>query len=174
MIIKILSTYCESAVSIDIIALTENVCIQNVWWKKIAKPVNIICHLSLLTVSVESVNSYNTADDVISVWSNYRQNELTQEQNQCLLQELWVSYNLSLKWRIKSVEVIRFCLRRSQWCFVSLHSYLSAWKGLTISQKPLCSPCSLTSYMLYSVRTHISKSKFLSAKAVTTIMSMFI
>lgn len=88
MIIEILSTYHESAVGIDIIASTENACIQNVWWKEIVKPVDIICHLSLLTVSVESVNSHNTVKDAVSVWSNYKQNRLTQEQNQRLSQEL--------------------------------------------------------------------------------------
>lgn len=90
MVVEILSTYCGSAVGIDIIAPTENACIRDVWWKKIAKPVDIICRPSLLTVSVKSVDSHNTANDAVSVWSNYRQNWLTQQQDQCLPQGLWV------------------------------------------------------------------------------------
>ena len=119
----------------------------------------------------------------VSVWSNYRQNGLTREQDQRLPQGLGVhregfrvlaSYNLPLERRVKSVEVIRFRPRGSRRCFVGLHSYLSAWRGSTIGQKPLCLPYSLTFYVLHNgVGTHISKSKFLSAKAVTTIMPTF-
>lgn len=57
MVVKILSTYRRSAVDIDIIAPTENACIRGVWWKEIAKPVDIICRPSLLTVSVECLLS---------------------------------------------------------------------------------------------------------------------
>jgi len=67
MVVEIWSTYRGSAVGIGIIAPTENASIRDVWWKEIAKPVDIICRPSLLTVSVESVDSHDTADDAVSV-----------------------------------------------------------------------------------------------------------
>lgn len=73
MIVEIL----RSAVGFGIIAPSENTSIWDVWWKQVAEPVDIICCPSLLAMSVESMDSHDTADGPVSECLKQLQAEFT-------------------------------------------------------------------------------------------------
>ncbi len=61
---------------IGIVTPSENARIWDVQWKEVTKPVDVICRPSLLPVSVESMDSHDTAKGSVSVRSTYRQDVL--------------------------------------------------------------------------------------------------
>lgn len=67
MIVEILKADLRSTVGIGVVAPSINTCIWEVCWKEVAQPVNIVYSPSLLAMSVQSMNSHDTANTPISV-----------------------------------------------------------------------------------------------------------
>lgn len=67
MIEDILGADPRSAVSIDIIAPSDDTGIRDVCWKKVAKPVYFVYGPGLLAMSVEAMDSHDTANTSVNV-----------------------------------------------------------------------------------------------------------
>lgn len=89
MIVKILSADLRSIVGIGIVAPTDNTCIWNIQWQEVTEPVDLVYRPSLLTVSIESMDSHNTMiDPIMSDLCDEERTAPTQRQDRLPLPKL--------------------------------------------------------------------------------------